>query len=82
MKNDSFLVVIWIVIILWNSYKESYALRYFELVEPYGLLLLLLPFFLAPLVLLPTRDDDNQCSLWFNLPKSLARDGGLRIYLR
>ena len=45
-------------------------------VEPNGQL----PFFLSSFsfVFLPPWDDSKLCSLWFNLPKSLARDGGLR----
>ena len=58
---------------------RSYALWCFELVEPHGLSPPLLPFFLAPFVFLFSRDDDNLCSLGFNLLKSLARDRGLRI---
>ena len=51
--------------------QGSYALRYFVLVEGHGLLPSLLPFSLAHFVLLPSRDDDNLCSLWFKLQSLL-----------
>ena len=59
----------------------SYALWYFVLVEPFGPLpFFFLLFFLSFFALLPSEDDDNLCYLWFNLPKSLARDGGLQLH--
>ena len=54
--------------------------RYFELVEPHGPRLFFFLSSFLPFVLLPPRDEDNLYFLGFNLPKSLARDGGLRIY--
>ena len=41
----------------------------------------LISLFHSPFVLLLSGDDDNLCSLWFNVPKYLARDGGLRFPL-
>ena len=49
-------------------------------VEPHGPHPFFLPSFLS-FVLLPLWDDANLfiCYLWLNLPKSLARHGGLLI---
>ena len=47
-------------------------------VEPHGQLSFFLSSFLS-FVILPPWDNATLCSLWFNLPNSLARDEGLRI---
>ena len=71
-----FLYMIWIVIVLSSSYKGVMRYGILIVVEPHGPH----PYFLS-FVLLPLWNDANLfiCYLWLNLPKSLARHGGLLI---
>ena len=70
-----FLYLIWIVIVLWSSYKVDMRCGISIVVKPHDFLPSL-SFFLS-FVFLPPRNDANLCSLRFNLQSILP---GTEVY--